>query len=103
MLRSYRFGDDNGKMECFTNNSGEFISFSLCGPTGSYRTTKMNSFLSYQEQKFIDSFRIQAKAINSLHEAKKANEMEFPSFVFKKLSSEQQSILLQEAFTLTVT
>ena len=98
ILRNYRRGDDNEKLECIANNSEEFISFTICVPTGSYQNSKNERVISYEKLKFIDSFRFQAKALSSLIETMKADQLEFPTFkeVFKNLSSDQQSILLQK-------
>ena len=98
ILRYYKPGDDDEKLECIANNSEEFISFSICVPTGSYQNVKNEQVTTYEKLKFIDSFRFQAKSLSNLIETMKADKMEFPTFieVFKKLSFDQQGILLQK-------
>ena len=98
ILRYYQPGDDEEKLECIANNSEEFISFAIRVSTGSYQNVKNEQVNTYEKLKFIDSFRFQAKSLSSLIETMKADKMEFPTFreIFKNLSFDQQSILLQK-------
>ena len=98
ILRYYQPPDDIEKLECIANNSEEFISFSICVPTGSFQNNENKEITTFEKLKFIDSFRFQAKSLSNLIETMKADKIDFPTFkeIFKKLSSDQQGILLQK-------
>ena len=98
LLRYYRPGDGNEKLECIANNSEEFISFSICVPTGSFQNDQNQKVITFEKLKFIDSFRFQAKSLSSLIETMKTDNVPFTTFKegFSHFSQDQQNLILQK-------
>ena len=98
LLRCYWSGDDNEKQECIANNSEEFISFSICVPTGSFQNDQNQQVNTFEKLQFIDSFQFQAKSLSSLIETMNTDNVPIATFKegFSHFSQYQQNLILQK-------